>query len=88
MYNNIVDNIIPFLIHENLFPRWSKWFKLPYEKYGTVMFDTHIYTWPHVSPDVAEVLRYNEPDLEKIRAFQEETGYPVIVGEFTLANLQ
>ena len=52
------------------------------------MFDTHIYTWPHVSPDVAEVLRYNEPDLEKIRAFQEETGYPVIVGEFTLANLQ
>ena len=61
---------------------------MPYEKYGTVMFDTHIYTWPHVSPDVAEVLRYNEPDLEKIRAFQEEIGYPVIVGEFTLANLQ
>ena len=71
-------------------PRWQ-WFKLPYDTYGKVMWDTHIYTFsqePGTSDNVDEVLSLYENALNKIRKFQESNRSPVIVGEFTLTNLQ
>ena len=71
-------------------PRWQ-WFKLPYDTYGKVMWDTHIYTFsqePGTSDNVDEVLSLYEKALNNIRKFQESNGSPVIVGEFTLTNLQ
>ena len=68
-----------------------QWFKLPYDTYGKVMWDTHIYTFsqePGTSDNVDEVLSFYEKALNNIRKFQESNGSPVIVGEFTLTNLQ
>ena len=72
--------------------RW-KWFQLnqlTYDTYGKVMWDTHLYTSQAGlrSDNVDEVLSFYENALNNIRKFQESNGSPVIVGEFTLTNLQ
>jgi len=57
----------------------------PYEQYGKVLWDTHLYTGG--SDSVDQVLGYYDGDLAKIQEFQSKQGTDVIVGEFAFSNL-
>ena len=64
----------------------------PSEQYGKIVWDTHIYTWSQHNhekvEDLEEVLSYYDKDLSKLQKFQKDQNTSVLVGEFTLANLE
>jgi len=72
------------------FDRWES-NRFPSEQYGKVVWDTHIYTWSQHNhkpvEDLEEVLSYYNKALMKIQKFQKDQNTSVLVGEFTLANL-
>ena len=65
--------------------RWRD-FHFPYDQFGFIVWDTHIYT--PGSDNLDQVIGFYEGDLGKIRDFQARQGAPVIVGEFALSNLK
>ena len=67
------------------FWRWGD-NRFPYDQYGKVVWDTHIYT--PGSDDVNQVLGFYDWDLSKIRDFQNRQNAPVIIGEFAFSNLK
>jgi len=67
------------------FWRWGD-NRYPYEQYGKIMWDTHMYT-PNAN-DVDSALSKYDYDLGKIQEFQWKQGTDVIVGEFAFSNLQ
>jgi len=66
------------------FWRWGD-NRYPYNQYGKIMWDTHMYTGGSSSVD--EVLSYYNGDLGKIQDFQYKQSTDVIVGEFAFSNL-
>ena len=79
---------IPIVI---LLHRWES-NRFPSEQYGKVVWDTHIYTWSQHNhkpvEDLEELLSYYNKALMKIQKFQKDQNTSVLVGEFTLANLE
>jgi len=66
------------------FWRWGDR-RYPYDQYGNILWDTHMYTGGASSVD--QVLSYYDGDLQKIQDFQWRQGQDVIVGEFAFSNL-
>merc|ERR1711872_1372 len=66
------------------FWRWPD-HSYPYDQYGKILWDTHMYTGGSSSVD--EVLGKYDGDLGQIQSFQNRQGTDVIVGEFAFSNL-
>jgi len=77
---------IPVVLYSWTYNYW-RWpdNAFPYEQYGKIVWDTHIYTLSTSSVDV--LLRYMDWDLNYIEDFQRKQATDVIVGEFALSNL-
>lgn len=60
--------------------------QFPYDTYGNVMWDTHLYH--QGSSDPTESLNQYTNDLNMVKDFATSTNASIFVGEFALVNLQ
>ena len=84
----------PIVLFSWVFDFW-RWpdRRFPREEYGTVIWDTHLYTFGRkngtgVSDDVDHVLGLYDGELQKALDFQTRQNATVIIGEYTFANFK
>ena len=88
----ILPEETPVILFSWVFDFW-RWpdLRFPRSEYGTVMWDTHLYTfWREdgKSDDVDHVLGLYDGQIQDALNFQTRQDAPVIIGEFTFANFK
>jgi hypothetical protein len=81
-----LDESVPVVLYSWIydFLRW-KTNRFPYDKYGKVQWDTHIYT--PGSSNVDLLLELYEVDLLFVEEFEKLQNTEVMIGEFALSDL-
>lgn len=82
-----LDAEVPVLLFSWVYD-FQLWYdkQYPQAKYGNVIWDTHLYTKD--TDTVDEALSLYDADLLEILKFQRRQFQDVIVGEFSVSNLQ